>query len=56
MARISVSINSRLSYKLVQILTGIEKLLYCEPFAKLPTDKCCAAPLALMKPFFDGET
>ena len=27
-----------------------------EPLAKLPTDKCCAAPLALMKPFFDGET
>jgi hypothetical protein len=27
-----------------------------EPLAKLPTDKCGAAPLASLKPFFDGET
>jgi hypothetical protein len=26
-----------------------------ELLAKPPTDRCCAAPLALMKPFFDGE-
>ena len=31
-------------------------LLACEPLAKIPTDKCCAAPLALMRPFFAGGT
>jgi hypothetical protein len=33
----------------------VEQVLAEELLAKPPTDRCCAAPLALMKPFFDGE-
>ncbi len=29
---------------------------WVEPLAKIPTDKCCAAPLASLKPFFAGGT
>jgi hypothetical protein len=34
---------------------GVIDPVWSEPLAKPPTDRCCAAPLALMKPFFDGE-